>query len=885
MGNLSIMEPERWARLRLHVESATALPNSDRLAYLQREIADPELLAEVLNLLGYEQNASEILAIDGLRDQVFEAVNERSLAGTLLGNYRLLHEIGRGGMGAVYLAERADGVYEHKVAIKVLQESLFTQGLVERFQQERQILARLSHPGVARLLDGGVTLDGRPYLVLEYVDGISIDRFCVEQKLDTTACLLLFLEVAQILQSAHQQLILHLDLKPANILITAQGQPRLLDFGIARVLAESGGATQQAEETMRLLTPRYASPEQLRGEALGVASDVFSLATLLYRLLTGVLPYPVEGVSPLEAARMITSVDPVLPSKTTALAGPHNFKNDLDAILMQALRKEPQHRYPTVAAFAEDVRRHLEQRPVLAHADVFRYRTGKFLRRNGGIVTAAAVAVLLLTLTTSLAVRSAIKAERSRKIAESRLKDVQDIAHSYVFDLETMLKDIPGTLHVRQFVLLKAKKYLDAMYQERADDEALDHDVVEGYTEIGRVQATPAQASMSDPDAALVSKAKALAIEQTIFSKHPENLVERRHVVRMLYQNALGYNFSGDLAHETALLQQAWAIGQPLIVPGTKTWRPLFLAVIAWSIAVDLCGNGDEWNFADPLAAVPWLDRAQALVEQYRSATPVAEWDDLARQTEERIAVSRNVVLMHTGREAEAIIGFQKLLAQTKTEAHGTDTMQTSLRGYLTGLLLESGDLRGAKKAAIPPSGADVHEKNMDHQLKRQQAEDLILQGRFNLAEGNRSAGTAKIKVGIAALEAARLELPQNAQISSSLAWILFAIGEEKELKADMRQSSYERARALAQAFGASHPEALSTSMLIGRCDLGLARLENLAHMNVPSRELAIAAETEFSKVLAMHPVQPEASLMLAQARAIKENQSPARVSRRVVRF
>ena len=240
---------------------------------------------------------------------------------------------------------------------------------------------------------------------------------------------------------------------------------------------------------------------------------------------------------------------------------------------------------------------------------------------------------------------------------------------------------------------------------------------------------------------------------------------------------------------------------------------------------------------------------------------------------------------MHTGREAEAIIGFQKSLAQTKPEAHGTDTMQTSLRGYLTELLLESGDLRGAKKAAIPPSGADVHEKSMDHQLKRQQAEDLILQGRFNLAEGNRSAGTAKIKVGIAALEAARLELPQNAQISSSLAWILFAIGEEKELKADMRQSSYDRARALAQAFGVSHPEALSTSMLIGRCDLGLARLENSAHMVVPGKELAIAAETEFSKVLAMHPVQPEASVMLAQARAIKEDQFPTRVSRRVVRF
>jgi len=868
------MDSERWAVLRLHLEAALVLTQSDRAAYLDREVHDPELRAEVRDLLGYQKDASAILGMGNWQDRNLaadsEANTEPSLQGTLLGPYRLLSELGRGGMGTVYLAERADGVYEHNVAIKVLQESLFTQGLVERFKQERQILARLSHPGIARLLDGGVTPDGRPYLVLEYVDGISIDQFCIKQKLDTRACLLLFLEVAEILQSAHQQLILHLDLKPANILITAEGRPRLLDFGIARMLAESDDATLHAEETIRLLTPRYASPEQLRGEALGVASDVFSLATLLYRLLTGVLPYPVEGTSQLEAARMIASVDPVLPSKTVALSRSHKFKDDLDAILMKALRKVPQDRYSTVAAFAEDVTRHLQQRPVVAHADSLRYRTGKFLRRHGSIVIATTLAISLLTLTTSLAIRAAIKAEQSRKIAERRLKDVQDIAHSYVFDLESMLKEIPGTLHVRQFVLSKAKRYLDAMYQEREGDVALAHDVVEGYTEIGRVQATPAEASMSDPASALVSKAKALAIEQAIFSKHPENLVERRHVVRMLYQNALGYNFSGDLVRETVLLHQAWVTGQPLIEPGTKMWRPLFLAVIAWSIAIDLCGNGDEWNFADPLAAVPWLDRAQALVEQYRAATPEAEWEDLARQTEERIAVSRNVVLMHTGRDAEAIIGFQKLLAQTKTKAHGVDSMQTSLRGYLTGLFLENGDLSAAKKAAIPPSGADVHEKNMDHQLKRQQAEDLILQGRFDLEEGHGPAGTAKIKAGIAALEAAHLKLPQNVQISSSLAWIEFEIGEEKTLDADVRRLSYVRARDLAQVFAESHPEALSTSMLIGRCDLGLARLPGSARMAVTRKELAIAAEKEFNKVLSRHPIQPEASAMLEQARALR---------------
>ena len=865
------MDPERWARLRLHVESATALPTGDRLAYLEREIADPELLAEVLNLLGYEQNASKILAIDGWHDQVFEAVNGRSLAGTLLGNYRLLNEIGRGGMGAVYLAERADGVYEHKVAIKVLQESLFTQGLVERFQQERQILARLSHPGIARLLDGGVTPDGRPYLVLEYVDGISIDRFCVEQKLDTTACLLLFLEVAQILQSAHQQLILHLDLKPANILITAQGQPRLLDFGIARVLAESGGATLQAEETTRLLTPRYASPEQLRGEALSVSSDVFSLATLLYRLLTGVLPYPVEDASPLEAARMITSVDPVLPSKTMALAGSHKFKNDLDAILMQALRKEPQRRYPTVAAFADDVTRHLEQRPVLAHADSLRYRIGKFLLRHGGIVMATAIAFSLLTLTTSLAIHSAIKAERSRKVAEGRLKDVQDIAHSYVFDLDTMLEEIPGTLHVRQFALTNAKKYLDAMYSETKNNEALAHDVAQGYNQTARVQATPGQPSVGDAVGAEASFRRALDIERGLFMKHPNDLSQRRRVVRQLVQYSGVWVYTGDAVREDQVMQEAWAVGQPFQTPGAAAKGYLLMSVLAYQLAILRCGNGDDWNLGDPLGAVPWLDRSQSLIDQYRAEVPKDKWDDLARAMAERVFIARGTVLIRTGRSAEAVQAFRNALALTSVESNMQleDGARKELQNFLTDLLLLQGDVAGARANSVEPRANDVHEKTFDHQLTRDDADDLVLRGRLDLAEGKRGSGRKKIAEGIAGLEAVRLAVPQDIQMSSGLAWVYFQLGQERRLPVDERRRYFERARKLAETYAPTHPGVMSASMLIGRCDLGLARLAGSAHQNTERHALATAAIAESLKVLAAHPVQPEASAMLAQARAL----------------
>lgn len=403
----------RWATLRALIEEALTLPAEQRLPFLRSSVTDPALLAEAEQLLAFDQQASKMFSLTGWREQAAIAVSEEPLAGTELGSYRILHEIGRGGMGAVYLAERADGAYQQKVAVKLLQESMSTPDLQSRFLAERQILAQLKHPGIVRLLDGGVTAAGRPFLVLEYVDGVPIDRYCDNENLDLTARLKLFLKVADAIQAAHQQLTLHLDLKPANIMITADGEPHLLDFGIARLLGE-GGTTQPS---LMLMTPRYASPEQAEGKPLGVASDIFSLATLLYKLLTGVLPYPIENASPLEAARMIREATPVAPSRLTFGATAAALRGDLDMILLQALRKEPERRYPTVAAFAEDVRSHLASRPVSAHRDSVMYRSRKFLRRNW--ISAAAVAAVLVVLAGSAVsiLRSAHVAQRQRGLA------------------------------------------------------------------------------------------------------------------------------------------------------------------------------------------------------------------------------------------------------------------------------------------------------------------------------------------------------------------------------------------------------------------------------------------------------------------------------------
>lgn len=870
------MNPDRWAVLRLHIEAATALPEAERIAYLDAEVHDAETRAEVRSLLGYQQDASAILAMGNWSPGTLPLNPEASLQGTLLGSYRLLSELGRGGMGAVYLAERADGAYEHKVAVKVLQESIFTPGLAERFYQERQILARLSHPGIARLLDGGVTPDGRPYLVLEYVDGIAIDLFCTQNALDTRAIIRLFLCVTEVVQSAHQQLVLHLDLKPANILITAAGDPRLLDFGIARVFAESEGGTLQAEETMRLLTPRYASPEQLRGEPLGVASDVFSLGTLLYRLLTGAAPYPVESATPLEAARMISTVAPMLPSKVVPERRRKELEGELDQILLQALRKEPARRYPTVAAFSDDLTRLLEDRPVLAHADSLRYRMGKFFQRNRVSVLAAAFATLLLTIATAVAVIFAIREDRSKKIAEGRLKVVQAIAHS-VFDLDNMLEPIAGTLHVRQFALENTKKYVDVLYDEAnlsggKANEDLAHDVVEGYNEISRIQALAGGSSLGDDKSAEASSRKALEIEQRLFAAHPDDLAQRRRVVRQLQKYSVVFDFTGDRVRENELLQQAWTFGQPLLLSGQKTKRYLLMTVIAYSIALTYCGNGDDWNFADPLAAKPWLDRAQQLIDIYRAEVSKNDWDVLARAMEERVRIARGTVSIRSGRIPDAIQLYRDALSLTTVESKDQleDTARKELQNFLTDLLLIQHDVAGAKVNAAEPRAANVHEQmQFDTQLHRDDADDLVLHGRLHLAEGQIARGRKEATDGMLGLETAALAVPTNAQASSGVASVAIQLGNETALPSEQREKYFLRARGLAEDFARTHPTLLSTAMVIGKSDLGLARLRLATHSNSEATSFAQAAAQQFQTVLAAHPSNPEAAILLQQATAL----------------
>jgi eukaryotic-like serine/threonine-protein kinase len=399
------MTPERWKQVEEIFEQALELPVNERAAFLQKSSnGDDELRGEVESLLKSHASAENFIDERSLffSGEDLEHVEEAILPGQLIGAYRIVREIGRGGMGAVYLAERADEQYKKQVAIKLIKRGMDTDAVLRRFQNERQILASFDHANIARLFDAGTTASGQPYFVMEYIDGLPIDEYCDQNQLGIPERLRLFRKVCAAVSYAHRRQVVHRDIKRSNIFVTAEGTPKLLDFGIAKILQQTNSAESLVTMTgARLMTPECASPEQLRGEPVTAASDVYSLGVVLYELLTGCLPYQLKSRLPDAVARAVTESEPKKPSATVVSAGNQQSRNlkllrgDLDNILLMALRKEPERRYQSVDALSEDLRRHLEARPVLARKDTLVYRAGKFVRRNPTLIGTASICVLL----------------------------------------------------------------------------------------------------------------------------------------------------------------------------------------------------------------------------------------------------------------------------------------------------------------------------------------------------------------------------------------------------------------------------------------------------------------------------------------------------------
>ena len=440
-----------------------------------------------------------------------------------IGHYRVLRELGRGGMGTVYLAERDEPGLRKTVAVKVVSRGMDSAFVLRRFRTERQILAALEHPGIARLYDGGTTDEGLPYFVMEYVDGEDLLAYCESRHLPIRTRLQLFLRVCEAVQYAHQGLVVHRDLKPSNILVTAAGEPKLLDFGIAKLLGPPTGdeSEEQTASVVRLLTPDFASPEQVRGDRVTTASDVYALGVVLYELLSGRRPYRLKGGTAAQLERAILEREVDAPSTALARDLRRQLRGDLDNVVLKALRKDPAERYATAAELADDVRRHLEGFPVRAVGDRRAYRIAKFLRRHRTAVTAGAAVVLSLVAGLGIALRQARVAEAERRRAEALFQDVRGLANSVIYELHDAIGNLPGATPVRRLMVTRALEYLDRLAAEARSDVSLQRELADAYQRVAQVQGGGIGANLGDTAGARQSYGKALAIRQALIARVP----------------------------------------------------------------------------------------------------------------------------------------------------------------------------------------------------------------------------------------------------------------------------------------------------------------------------------------------------------------------------
>jgi len=620
---------ERWQRIRDVLDHAIGLCAHERSEYVEKACADDdELLVEVESLLRSHEQAGEDFLNDpvvDLRSLVPDAY-ATSYIGRRIGVYKIVEEIGRGGMGEVYRASRVDGQYDKQVAIKLVRVGPGAPTLLERFYTERQILASLDHPNIARLHDGGTTEEGVPYLVMELIEGTPVDQYCEEHELDLRERLRLFTQICAAVQFAHQRLVIHRDIKPSNILVTEDAVPKLLDFGIAKILDPSHGGR---DTTMyRAMTPEYASPEQIRGEPITTATDIYSLGVVLYRLLTGRSPYSEDTRAPHELAQLICDTEVKRPStvvfqRTRALdmgdgkrgqvRDPEKLnkrlRGDLDNIVLKALRKQTERRYASAEQLSEDIQRHLAGLPVKATPDSLAYRADKFVRRHKVEVLGTGLIVFAIAGGLAATVREARIASENAHRAERRFADVRKLADSFLFEFDDAIEYLPGSTPARSLVVKRALEYLAGLAAEAGGDRSLQMEIATAYKKVGKVQGDPIFPNLGDSKGALESFRKALAILESITHDEPANDEVRLELASTHQQISDVLNFSGDTVGAVKHSRTALAMYEALA------------AKLAGDTKFQRARTTQTYHYANLLQSTGALDEAAA---EYRKAVELS---------------------------------------------------------------------------------------------------------------------------------------------------------------------------------------------------------------------------------------------------------------------
>lgn len=571
------MTSENWQKVKEIFEQIAEIAPENRADILQNETE--EIRHEVESLLKFHDEAEDFIEESAFDVATQVLASNENLIGKQIDDYRIICELGRGGMGAVFLAERADGMFEQKVALKIIKRGMDSDAIIQRFSLERQILASLEHPFIARLIDGGISDDGLPYFVMEFVEGKRIDDFCNDENLSVESRLKLFQKVCEAVQYAHRNLVVHRDLKPSNILVTKEGTPKLLDFGIAKLLQTQGEI--RSETQFQIFTPEYASPEQVRGEKITTSSDVYSLGVLLYELLTDDFPYHFKSKTPLEIASVVCNSEPLRPSfaitnenqrpktndqrrKNNPQSKIQNLKSDLDNIVLMALRKEPERRYQSAAELSEDIERFLAGLPIKAQANTFFYLAQKFVQRNTIAVSFASIAfvgIFVGLITTTWQMRIA-QTERAK--AEKRFNDVRRLANSVVFDYHDSIAKFAGTTAVRERLVKDALEYLDNLNNEAENDKGLQRELATAYSKIGDVQGNPNNANLGKTKDALASYQKAFAIRDKLLSANTNDTNLRSEMAEIHEKLAEVLRVSDDIKTAFSHLKAAQTLRENL---------------------------------------------------------------------------------------------------------------------------------------------------------------------------------------------------------------------------------------------------------------------------------------------------------------------------------
>lgn len=586
------MEQQQWKSIKEAYYRVIEAPDGDRAAILTE--LSPEIRKETERLIastavaGDFLNSPFLVEIGSVRND-----EDEGYPGQQIDDYVLIENIGSGGMGNVFLAEHRGEGFSHKVAVKLIKRGMDTGAVLKRFLLERQILASLEHPFIARMLDGGATTSGLPYFVMEYVSGQPINLYCDSHLLNIRSRLELFLKICDAVAHAHKKLVVHRDLKPSNILIAENGDPKLLDFGIAKLLKPDWiEETTITAPQFRILTPEYASPEQLRGEPTTTSTDVYSLGVVLYELMTGVRPFGKKNSDPASWMDVVQTSEPRKPSAAVdhtrlgsildTAEGAHrtdaghrsetarpiyrlpekehrSLRGDLDNIVLKSIRKEPERRYDSVQEMADDIRRYLNGLPVKATADTFVYRLNKFVRRHHTAALLTTAAGILVLAGTGVTAWQYFEARKERARAEARFTEVRKLANSLLFEHYERIKDLPGATEAKAKIVADAVDYLDAISRESSNDQDLQRELVEGYRKLAEIMGTSlGGGDLGDRIAARDNFEKALAIQRRLVASNPENIQDQRTLARLLADSS--YASDSPLEDRSSLVSESVSI-------------------------------------------------------------------------------------------------------------------------------------------------------------------------------------------------------------------------------------------------------------------------------------------------------------------------------------